>query len=279
MLLGFYMKSCALNANWCQLLSLFAAFFSGARLFQWGSIELSWVSTMDFDFENDEVLGKVIAYFHHVHILGSKATRNECDNNQTVNEYICLLWTTSNLCPGDLRAELWRVHLPALPRPIQNETGLGSQAWFGLGWWIKGSPWKVLDQLIGWNAACQPSDKYVLTLVPQSSIPECWLPLYKFDYSKTTKAGCRGCQNNYCKTVWIDQCPFKSIKQFIGLHTTLLMFPDVSSTWTLQSSQPTRNSAYISRSSWLAIGPVQRAWRLHFPKPSHAEALQISQWE
>ena len=46
---------------------------------------------MDFDFENDEVLGKVIAYFHHVQILGSKATRNECDNNQTVNEYVCLL--------------------------------------------------------------------------------------------------------------------------------------------------------------------------------------------
>ena len=51
---------------------------------------------------------------------------------------------------------------------------------------------QVLDCLIGWHD--EPMDKNVLTLIPQQSVGECWLPLFKFDYSKNAKAGCPGCK-------------------------------------------------------------------------------------
>ena len=53
---------------------------------------------------------------------------------------------------------------------------------------------EVITELVG-SRSMGKGSKPVLSLVPQESIGEFYLPLTAFDYSKTSKSGCAGWLN------------------------------------------------------------------------------------
>ena len=56
-------------------------------------------------------------------------------------------------------------------------------------------PCEVINELICARAP-SPGARPVLTLVPQTTLGEFWLPLEAFDFSKTSKCGCAGLSQN-----------------------------------------------------------------------------------
>ena len=103
--------------------------------------------------------------------------------------------------------------------------------------------WKAMSQLLALHTL---NDKPVLTLVPQSSLAEFYLELWKFDYSKDAKSGCGAVQ----KFIMLSNVDLF----FLKFHCIYLNPEQWCSLISLQSIPRMLNLRFIFENSVVATG-------------------------
>ena len=115
-----------------------------------------------------------------------------------LSAYLVLILHQQHRTSGDCRAKLWWLYCPELPRSKQAGRGKPNYVFPETTYVhvVELDPCKVLDRYV---ASCAESKggRPVLTLVPQDTMSEFWLPLNAFDLSKGSKCGCAGCQTKF----------------------------------------------------------------------------------
>ena len=108
------------------------------------------------------------------------------------------------------------------------------------------------------TATAHPSQKpaLCLSLVPQTSLAEFWLPLHSFDYSRHSKHGCGGWKQMHVTKHAMSAWVFCLKVEGCWVRTcTRILRPS-----TLQFTQSMPSSRSTSKNFWLATDLVLKVW-------------------